>query len=1040
MLILFAAGLFAGNLMSAPLVEIGANQTYSGSNLSLSGQSVIDGNGIFVKGASNSTLQLSDSTVSSNTLTNATNNGGAFISATNVNLDNVDMSGNALNVSAGSSYGFVGGTSISIFNSEYTGNSVVDTNPATNFAYGLVSHVSGSTKTLEVRNSVFSGNSISSSYSAGGVFSILGGASASIYSSTFSGNSATGFDVDGRNAYSVTGSAIRIADTASRLYVQDTVFSDNFTTADAPSGEYGVYGAICNYDATMTFKDCTFTGNSARNQTGIYGGGGAIYHSGGTLNIEITKDALYSGNYVQSLSGAKLDELGGFLYMDWPGAANFDIASGATLTIGNGTDGYDSIASQPEVEGVVINKTGAGTLVVNGSMEYYNGTLNVKGGTMNLGSGAVTAYQSVANDINVTDGSTLDTNYGESARNWLTIKNGQSINLSGEGSTWKHSYQVGVNEGAVMNVGAGSTADLGYLAFGGAAEIDGTLLLGKNWVQALITSNFGGDYNSLGGGKTVMNINAGGVVEAYAGINVGHRADASVSKDAEVNVNAGGTLDIKGGDLNISATNYNDNGTSGKGVVNVNGGTVSVAQAANIGTKADGALYASNGAKVSLNDVTLGVFDESLANDASVVAPSAVFSAKSSNVSVANHLNIGKGGLFSLSDASSLTVSGENGAGDITVRNGGALSVSGNGTSVDISNSQHNIYVNAGGVVSVSNGASMTTSGNLSHGGVLNVDGGTFTVSKLGNIGELNNSAVVNVVNGGVFNSKQAVNLGFYSNYSQANKGGVMNVLGGTVNADSGMTIKNGSVLNVNEAGKINSTVVTIASDGYLNLTLGSSNQINAAVDNSGVFSITAAPTLASGSYGVASGNIFGSGSIKAFGGSYADNVFTVAQAETMKIDTAGEPIIVGDNGRVNLTDAESDEVKIGMAFNSDEASILSVSTVTDSLMEAVDEGFKDIAAYEFDVNMSEGDLVVLSFLVGDATLDLSDFMLYHKSDGGDWLVMDDVSGLAYDGKYLSFEVDGFSSYGYVVVPEPSAYAALFGALALALAAYRRRK
>ena len=159
-----------------------------------------------------------------------------------------------------------------------------------------------------------------------------------------------------------------------------------------------------------------------------------------------------------------------------------------------------------------------------------------------------------------------------------------------------------------------------------------------------------------------------------------------------------------------------------------------------------------------------------------------------------------------------------------------------------------------------------------------------------------------------------------------------------------------------------------------------------------------------------------------------------------MKIDTAGDPIILGENGRVNLTDADSDEVKIGMAFNSDGASIFSVSTATDSLMEVVDEGFKDIAAYDFDVSMSEGDLVVLSFLVGDATLDLSDFMLYHKSDGGDWLAMDDISGLAYDGKYLSFEVDGFSSYGYVVVPEPSAYAALFGALALVLAAFRRRK
>ena len=395
---LLAIGAFAGDLMSDPIVTIDTNLTYSGSGLTFSDQNITNEVNVFVKGASNSTLQLTDSTVSSNTLTNSVNNGGAFISATNVTLDNVDMYGNTVSASSGSNYGFVGGASITILNSEYSDNSVVDTNPSVNFAYGLVSHVSGSTKTLEVRDSTFDRNRIESSYSAGGVFSVMNGALANIYSSSFSENVAKGFDVEGRNAYSVTGSAIRVAGSATRLYVQDTAFLNNITTADAPSGEYGVYGAICNYDGTMTFKDCSFIGNSAQNQTGIYGGGGAIYHSGGTLNIEITKDATYTGNYVQDLSGAKLDSLGGFLYMDYPGEANFDVASGATLTIGNGTAGYDSIATQADVDGIVINKTGAGSLNVNSSMEYFTGALNVNQGEMNISNKLGASSVTIASD------------------------------------------------------------------------------------------------------------------------------------------------------------------------------------------------------------------------------------------------------------------------------------------------------------------------------------------------------------------------------------------------------------------------------------------------------------------------------------------------------------------------------------------------------------------------------------------------------------------------------------------------------------------
>lgn len=860
-----------------------------------------------------------------------------------------------------------------------------------------------------------------------------------ISNSSFAGNTAEG------NIVNAGAIIYESYNEGSGLTVSNTSFSGNKAVGDTRA-EGGALRIFTTSSAEKTvFNDASFTGNAVevKNPADMSrNGGGAIFANASDLEFNVTKDATYSGNYV-SVGGEKNDALGGFIrlssYNGEGSTASFNVSEGATLAIGDGSAGTDSIASTDSLSSVV--KTGDGTLTVRGSMEHFLGTLNVEGGTMNLGSGAVSAYESVAGKINVSNGAVLNTNYGEGARNWLAIKNGQSVNVSGDGSVWKHSYQTGINEGGSMTVGSGAAADLGYLAFGGAAEIDGTLTLGKNWTQAQMTSNFGGDYSSLGGGKTVMNINDGGIVEAYAGINVGHRADETVSKDAEINVNAGGKLDVIGGDLNIGSTNYNDNGTSGKGAVNVDGGVVNVAQSVNIGTKADGSLTASNGAKLNFNDVTLGVFDESLANDPATSAPSAKFSASGSQVSVSNHLNIGKGGVFALDGGSSMSVSGENGAGDITIRNGGAMEISGENTSVSIDNSQHNIYVNEGGLLSISNGAQMSTAGNLSHGGILDINGGTLSVGKLGNIGQFDNGTVVNVRNGGVFNSKESVNLGFYSNYSQADKGGVMNVLGGTVNAEGGMSIKNGSALNVNESGKINSSLISIASDGFLNLAIGSENQINAAVENSGTITVSAGANLLSGNYGISSGGITGAGKIITYGGTYAGNVFTASEAARIEIDVLGEPASVGGNGRIWAGESGSEIVKISMAFNAESATVNSVTTATDSLREFVGDSFRIVEAYGFDGSMSsESDSVVISFLVNDSSLSASDFTIFQKGDSGEWTKADDVGGLTYDGQYLSFIADNFAYYGYAAVPEPAACAAIIGAACLALAAFRRRR
>ena len=953
---LLAMGTLAGDLMSAPLVTIDANQTYSGSDLTFSDQNITNEVNVFVKGASNSTLQLTDSTVSSNTLTNSANNGGAFISATNVTLDNVDMYGNTVSASSGSNYGFIGGTSISILNSEYSDNSMIDTNPSVNFAYGLVSHLNGSTKTLEVRGSTFNRNRIESSYSAGGVFSVMGGASANIYSSSFSENVAKGFDVDGRNAYSVTGSVIRVAGSATKLYVQDTAFLNNVTTADAPSGEYGVYGAICNYDGTMTFKDCSFIGNSAQNQTGIYGGGGAIYHSGGTLNIEITKDAAYTGNYVQDLSGAKLDNLGGFLYMDYPGAANFDIASGATLTIGNGAGGYDSIASQADVDGIVINKTGAGTLTVNGSMADYKGALNVTEGAMNVNNGLGGEANVSGAELNI-----ANANY-----------EGLSLVKPANGSPT-----------AIVNATAGADLSLSDSSFkNNTVSTEGTangtygVAVGINSSNASI-DNVVFENNTS---KSTGSLMSQGVVYLTMSdsTSIANSKFIGNKSESESSYAMGGAVSSWGSNLDIENTIFSGN--------SVNGST------------ADGAaVYVAGndwgGSNPSIVNISNSTFDGNVSEGSSISRGAGVF-AGGDNVNTL---------IVNISDS----VFTNNVAKGSDYVAGGAISVQDQQVNINVTKDMtyagNQAIVNGvaddsrGGFLYInSKNVSSDTSFNISEGATLTIGDGRAGYDSIASRDE---KAIINKNGAGAL----TVN-------------GSMEYFTGSLAVNQGeMTVTN----------KLGASSVSIASDSVLKLSVGAEPVLtneSLAFSNAGTLALIAKGTD-SGKIAAASGLDFGN--VKAYGGTF---------------DASSGMFTSGDNMEVsygNLGGSSFDTAGT-MKFSDDSSSLAIISqgeisfgnNVRDDALAADFFGVDLLAAWT--VTYDSDDTVVLSFELDG---DLSGATLYFQGDDGSWSKLD--SWLDAD---TINTITGESGNFALAVPEPSAYAAIFGALALAFAAYRRRK
>ena len=281
----------------------------------------------------------------------------------------------------------------------------------------------------------------------------------------------------------------------------------------------------------------------------------------------------------------------------------------------------------------------------------------------------------------------------------------------------------------------------------------------------------------------------------------------------------------------------------------------------------------------------------------------------------------------------------------------------------------------------------------------------------------------------------------------------------GEVVVNSSMEFYKGT-LNVNEGNmtannKLGASRIMIANGASLSAKVNGNGSTftNAALNysNDGTLNLIAGETLASGNYDVF---VFENpetvyfGNVKSYGGTFdhATGTFVVNDALNITIGETNS-VNVQSNGRILAVGAGAEDTSIVMNFNS--AADVTVNSVFDT--SASDDGFAEIVgavnqedlllaeAFAFDVeNLGTGDTVSLSFFVGSG-YDISQFTVYHKDAELGWELAD-ITNLEYDGEYLSFIVDGFSSYGYVAaVPEPSRYAAILGFLAITFAIWRRR-
>lgn len=433
--------------------------------------------------------------------------GGIIRSLGDTTITSVTMDGNTLNTSGKASSFF--GALISVANGTTTvsdsdfNNTIMEATKDSSMINGVIyvggePGVASSAQVLNVSNSTFSGNKATSSYGVNGSALYVTGetATANISNSIFENNTAVA------GSYKARGGAV--ANYHGIMTLTDVSFKGN--SAESSTVDYAQGGALYarNYNsgARTVLNDVSFNDNTAKN-----GMGGAVYVEGSEIEFNVSKDATISGNMASDSDGNMSDSRGGFIYMkNYDGSkassANFNIFENVKMTIGDGSLNKDSIASSDNT--AVINKSGAGSLVVNGSMEYFTGALNVNNGYMEvnngLGASTVNVASSAKFSLILKSNSLANTDYVNAG----TIMLHRGALIDGDSVTMK-SYN---GEGVVSAFG-GSFAN-GKFTAGASAEIaEQAVTVGPNESDVVTVTK-----SVTGGGQLSLNFDVSKMSES----------------------------------------------------------------------------------------------------------------------------------------------------------------------------------------------------------------------------------------------------------------------------------------------------------------------------------------------------------------------------------------------------------------------------------------------------------------------------------------------------------------------------------------------
>ena len=787
----------------------------------------------------------------------------------------------------------------------------------------------------------------------------------------------------------------------------------------------------------------------------IYGGdqfGGKVE---GDINISVKGGkvgTMYGSNYSSNTPNAEI-------FNGVSGDVTIDISGGEVNHIRGGINSNNAGDVAIAKQKMVLN----GDVVINVGGDAHIGAYD---GESILATGGSYASVNGTTTVNVSDNAVVDGIIaGGASRTDESGVKSSNINISG-GTLNGDVYAGGLKYSSVsgntaVNISGGEiNADV----YGGGAvgtSVKGNSTISLTGSTAVINGTlYGGGLNG-GTVEGVKTLNLGTSEQAYNGTSALKVADFD-----KINVSAGSTAQIesitqnlsgsilgtrtsiaKGGKLKVLGdvvNNITDATNEGSFVGGLTGGEAVVS--GTVKTVIDGEntalhfVYGGNGGNQQtvlgrtepIGTSKVGAVELTVNNGKidMIVASGAMYSDVDRNVS----LNINGGSVTSVYGAASGTTIG--GDVNISVQNATVSSITAGGCG--ISNGAIPAVVN--GSTNIVIGSNAVISNNVYGGGWGDGASWPSVIKGNSNITLIGNATVGGTITGTGWNSEYDIVEGVKT----LNLGTSEQAYNGT----SALKVANFDKINVSAGSSAElfeyaqsdgGTAINIASNSSLSIVLGSAaDQLSkTGVANDGTFSLKRG-SLAD-DVSVALSSYTGAGAVNAFGGTFSNGVFTAGKTAIISQAISEVTVGTGDDDVASVRYMSGENTTLRLDFNvanmgEKEILINSISETADTA--GISGEVK--AAYLIDAEYDQSGewTVVFSAYVGD--VELSNLMAWHKSEGGVWDIYD--TDIEYNDGFASFTVDSLGSYAISQVPEPAAIAALLGAVALAFAAYRRKR
>ncbi|WKT00388.1 autotransporter domain-containing protein [Gallibacterium salpingitidis] len=459
------------------------------------------------------------------------------------------------------------------------------------------------------------------------------------------------------------------------------------------------------------------------------------------------------------------------------GTWNANVASGTTVK-------QDSNTAITDTNIGMMNKTGAGTLVLTADNSNFKGTININAGTLQAGDGGTTGTFGSGN-ITIANGATAAVNRSNEYTLVNKITGAGTLQQDGSSTLKLTNAENSVGNTVVNN---GTLEVVANLASTNVHINNGNLTVDNNVELSSTTVNVG---NSSGAENTAKLVN-NGILKDIATINV--KSDGYLNQSG-TQTKKDGTLNVDGGKVDVKADTSFAN-------TNINEGTVTV----------------DNGTKLDGGDIIVGNSDNKVA------AVDVKGEVKAENI------NIAKGGTFN--------VNGDNGK--VTATNnvsmdGGKLNVNAKGT------------LSASNITSLDNKDEKASTINVAKDSTLNLtpkdgdkllfDGFNTTVGGQDNI-NIDGTLNLNVDSGTVTQSVNAPISGtgtFNKNGAGTFDVKANNPFAGTVNANQG-------TLKISEGGKLGNATVNVSNGATLAVDKNGTSLKNLTLSDKATLSIEATP------------------------------------------------------------------------------------------------------------------------------------------------------------------------------------------------------